>query len=130
VARLAVDVGGGQEAGQESAERAAHGVDAEGVERVVVARSMALSDGAGEVGHHGGEDADDHRTGRIDEAGGRRDDDQAGDRHPSTSRGSKAWPRKIFSITPQTKAATAAASVVVVKALAATPSAATALNRH
>jgi len=45
---------------------------------------------------------------------------------PEQKPSTEAWPRVTFSIMPQVKPATAAASVVVVKALAAIPSEATA----
>ena len=62
-----VDRGGGENAGQEGAERAADGVNAEGVERIVVAE-LGFELGAGEEGDDSGKDADDYRAGRRDEA--------------------------------------------------------------
>ena len=61
--RLALTSGVGEEAGEERAERAADGVHAEGVERVVVPEH-GLELGAGEERDDAGEDADDDRAGR------------------------------------------------------------------
>ena len=68
---------GGEDAGQDGAQRAADGVDAEGVERVVVAEHL-LERGAEEERDDAGEHADDHRAVGGHEAAGRRDDDEAG----------------------------------------------------
>ena len=69
----------GEDAGQDGADEAADAVDAEGVERVVVAE-RALQPRHRPEADDAGDDADDQRAGRVDAAGGRRDGDQAGDR--------------------------------------------------
>ena len=73
---------GGEDAGQHRPDDAADGMDAEGIEGVVIAERV-LQGGGGEEAEHPGDDADDQRPRRIDEArgGGHRHQprDRAGD---------------------------------------------------
>ncbi len=73
-----VDGGGGEDAGEQGAENAAHAVHAEGVQAVVVFQRVLQPDGAA-VADRAGQEADDEGALGIDEARGRGDGDQAGD---------------------------------------------------
>ena len=64
---------------------AADAVDAEAVERVVIAEGV-LEAGRAPVADDAAGDADRHRADRADEARGRRDGDEAGDRARSRCR--------------------------------------------
>jgi len=73
-----IDDHGGEEAGENRAERAACTVNPEGIEGVVVAEpAFDFEDHEGAKG--AGDDADEERGERLDEAGGRRDGDEACD---------------------------------------------------
>ena len=78
----------GEDAGQHGTQRAADAVDAEGVQRVVVAEPI-LQRGAGQAADDAGGRAHQQGRHRVHEPGGRRDADQPGhgprSRHPARS---------------------------------------------
>src|SRR6478735_7923262 len=75
---VAVNGSGGEHAGQDRTQGAADGVNAECVERVVIAE-LGFEMHHEDVGNDGGENTNDHRTGGIHETASRSDDNQAGD---------------------------------------------------
>jgi hypothetical protein len=74
-----VDGCGGEDAGEQRAERAACAVDAEGVERVVVAEPWFLTRVTMKEAEDAGDEADQQARHGLDEARGWGDGDQAGD---------------------------------------------------
>ena len=72
-----LDGGGGEDAGGDGAEHAADAVDGEDVERVVDLEPRAQERRA--VAQAADDEADDQRAAGVDEAGRRRDRDEAGD---------------------------------------------------
>ena len=106
-----------EHAGEQRADDAADAVDAEAVERVVVAEH-ALQSGHAPVADDAGGDADDQRAGRADKARSRSDGDKAGNRAGADAEDGRL-PRMIHSTNIQVKAATAVAICVTVIAIPA-----------
>ena len=105
----------GEHAGQDGPERSADAVDAERVERIVVAeRRLELA--AGKAADQAGDEAHDQRGHRINKAGGRRDAHQPGDQRRSGAEHGRLAAREPLVAGPG-HAPAAAAKCVVAKAL-------------